>query len=295
MRIDFLANYKQVQKMLNSKPSGVTDSLEFEHKLEAQKEPEVVENIEQTEKIRAALYSKEEAPRARFNFPQQPFNLPDLRPEIPEIEIVKEPAQAVKSPTGVKARLVQTESQIEQQIAFSTKEMVKDLVSKAGLEYGIDPKLSMGVIKAESNFNPRAVSSDGFASKGLMQLLDSTGTEMMGRLGIEDNYSPFDPEQNVELGVGYLRRLHDLFSTENKLGGNLKTFAAANSSSLEKLAVAAYNAGEGRVASAQQRASRKGKDPGEYSNIEPYLPEITRQYVSKVMAHRATNDLKARG
>ena len=145
----------------------------------------------------------------------------------------------------------------------------------------------MAVVARESSFNPKAVSSDGHASKGLFQLLDRTGRDLLNRLGLESEYKPFDPEQNVYLGVGYLRHLHDIFSKETELPNRTTTVVAANTSSLEKLAVAAFNAGEGRVASAQQRALQAGKDPSQYDHIEDYLPESTQQYVSRVLEAKA--------
>ena len=111
---------------------------------------------------------------------------------------------------------------------------------------------------------------------------------MKERLDVKARYNPFNPGLNVELGIGYLRRLHDIFSTETELPNRIKTIPAANSSSLEKLAVAAFNAGEGRVASAQARALKAGKQAGIYEEIREYLPEITQQYVDRVMVSRAT-------
>jgi len=163
---------------------------------------------------------------------------------------------------------------------------VKSIVANAGKKHAIDPALGMAVVANESSFDPYAISSDGFNSKGLFQLLDTTGKDMIERLDVRARYNPFNPHMNVELGIGYLRYLHDIFNAETELPNKMKTQIAANSSSLEKLAVAAFNAGEGRVASAQARAEKAGKDPGIYENIRSYLPEITQQYVDRVMASR---------
>jgi Rod binding domain-containing protein len=89
------------------------------------------------------------------------------------------------------------------------------LISRIASRYDLDPKLIKAVIKAESNGDPKAVSSAG--AKGLMQLIDSTATDM----GVRD---VFDPAQNIEGGARYLRKLIDEF-------GDIK------------LALAAYNAG----------------------------------------------------
>jgi len=140
----------------------------------------------------------------------------------------------------------------------------------------------MAIAQTESSFQPTAVSRDGHASKGIFQLLDSTGKDMLGHTGLDESYDPFDPAQNAYLGVGYLRRLHDIFSVETKLSGRTRTTPAASAQHLEKLAVAAFNAGEGSVARAQAKAKSLGKDPSDYSSVEPYLPASTRLYVRKV-------------
>ncbi len=94
------------------------------------------------------------------------------------------------------------------------------LVQRLGPEYGVSPRLALAVIRAESNFNPLAVS--GKNAQGLMQLIPDTSARFNVR-------KPFDPEQNVRGGLSYLRWLLAYFE------GNVSLVAAA------------YNAGEGAV------------------------------------------------
>lgn len=108
-------------------------------------------------------------------------------------------------------------------------------------EYGVDPALVRAVVHAESAFNPDAVSSKG--AGGLMQLMPSTAAQY----GVSDR---FDPTDNISGGVAYLAFLLDLFN------GN------------ERLAVAAYNAGENAVK--------------RYGGVPPY--EETQRYVKRVMS-----------
>lgn len=115
------------------------------------------------------------------------------------------------------------------------------LVRHTAGKFRVDPKLVDAMIKVESQYNPRAVSSKG--AMGLMQLIPATAE----RFGVQN---PFDPEQNVQGGVGYLRYLLNLFN------GNLR------------LSLAAYNAGEHSVL--------------RYGNV-PEIPE-TVNYVRKVTA-----------
>ena len=97
---------------------------------------------------------------------------------------------------------------------------VEKLVREAADRYHIDPALVRAVIETESNWNPGAVSRKG--AFGLMQLIPTTAQ----RLGVSD---AFNPQQNVDAGVRYLKALLERYN------GNLD------------LALAAYNAGEGAV------------------------------------------------
>jgi hypothetical protein len=111
--------------------------------------------------------------------------------------------------------------------------------------------------------------------------------QFLNKTELSKTYEPFNPEQNTELGVSYLRYLHDLFNKEVELTNTRSTLPAGDSHSLEKLAVAAFNAGEGRVAQAQRKAQNAGMDPGNYYHVEQYLPESTQDYVLKVDSARA--------
>lgn len=97
---------------------------------------------------------------------------------------------------------------------------VMDLVLKLAPEYGIHPRLVFAIIRAESNFNPGAVSPKN--AQGLMQLIPETAD----RFNVK---KPFDPEQNIRGGLAYLRWLLAYFK------GDVALVAAA------------YNAGEGAV------------------------------------------------
>src|SRR5918995_1407292 len=96
-----------------------------------------------------------------------------------------------------------------------------DAIAEAAELYNLDPNLIRAIIRAESAFNPFAVSRAG--AQGLMQLMPAVAEE----LNVLD---PFDPRQNIFGGARYLRWLLD------RNDGNLD------------LAVASYNAGPGAVA-----------------------------------------------
>ncbi|HMO16468.1 MAG TPA: transglycosylase SLT domain-containing protein [Oligoflexia bacterium] len=169
---------------------------------------------------------------------------------------------------------------------ITDKKDIKNIIVTAGKYHGVDPSLGLAVAQAESSLRPDAVSSDGFYSKGIFQLLDSTAADMQELTGLTEKYQPFDPSMNSFLGMAYLRRLHDIFSQNTSLSSYTSTVAAKSAGELEKIAVAAYNAGEGSVARAQAKAKALGKDPSIYSSIEEHLPAITRGYVKRVTGLR---------
>ena len=115
---------------------------------------------------------------------------------------------------------------------------ISNLVDQSARNHGVDPLLVHSVIQVESNYDPNAISPKG--AEGLMQLMPQTSR----MLGVNNT---FDPGENIEAGVKYLRYLQDLYEDD-------------------RLALAAYNAGPGAV--------------DKFRAVPPF-PE-TRKYVEKV-------------
>ena len=100
------------------------------------------------------------------------------------------------------------------------RERLSVMVRETAERHQVDPRLVRAVVETESNWNPSAVSRKG--AFGLMQLIPGTAQ----RMGVRN---VFDPQQNLDGGVRYLRTLLDRYN------GNVP------------LTLAAYNAGEGAV------------------------------------------------
>ncbi len=138
------------------------------------------------------------------------------------------------------------EDEIPFEPANPAQEKVLGLVRKLAPEYGVSPRLVMAVIRAESNFEPEAISPKN--AQGLMQLIPETSA----RFNVK---KPFDPEQNIRGGMAYLRWLLAYFE------GNVPLVAAA------------YNAGEGAV------NRYKGVPP--YAETQGYVARIMRIFPKK--------------
>jgi hypothetical protein len=120
----------------------------------------------------------------------------------------------------------------------SANPQVRAMVEETAKNLDVSPQLVDSVIQVESNYNTYAISPKG--AQGLMQLMPATAR----RFGVINS---FDPRQNIEGGVRYLKFLQETFQDD-------------------RLAVAAYNAGEKAVA--------------KYKNVPPYRETV--DYVAKV-------------
>ncbi len=134
----------------------------------------------------------------------------------------------------------------------------KSSVIQHSRTYGVDEHLVYAVIRAESKFNPDAVSDKG--AVGLMQIMEPTGEWVAEKIELE-NPDLKNPDTNIEIGTFYLSYLLDLYRGDTVC------------------ALAAYNAGQSTVNGwlSDKKISKNGKTLGSI----PY-PE-TRQYVEKVM------------
>ena len=117
------------------------------------------------------------------------------------------------------------------------------LIAESCHQHGVDFALVKAVIRAESSFDPYAISSKG--AEGLMQLMPETSK----RLNVAN---PFDPQENIRGGVKYLKHLLGRFNYDLKLS------------------LAAYNAGETTVAQVNGVPN--------YRETKNYVAEVLRYY-----------------
>ena len=128
---------------------------------------------------------------------------------------------------------------------------IQQAIADASRQQQVDPDFIHSVIRAESGYNPRAVSPKG--AQGLMQLMPSTAAQ----LGV---LHPFDPAANVQGGTAYLRQLLEQYH-----GDPVK-------------ALAAYNAGPERV------ARYRGLPP--FPETQAYVARVLRDFNRKKAAQQ---------
>jgi len=132
------------------------------------------------------------------------------------------------------------------------KQALGPLIVSAARANKLKPELVHAVVRAESAYQARAVSSKG--AQGLMQLMPATAK----RFGVRDS---FDPRQNLQGGSKYLSKLLQMF--DNDL----------------RLALAAYNAGENAVA-------RYGNQIPPFPETQKYVKKVLKFYQNNLASNK---------
>jgi soluble lytic murein transglycosylase-like protein len=160
-----------------------------------------------------------------------------VRPKVPLLKTAA---------TGDALRTTQTSFAASPELSaaeLANREKIQQMIREVSVRYRVDPALVRAVIETESNWNSKAVSRKG--ALGLMQLVPGTAQQ----LGVSN---AFDPKQNLDGGVRYLRTLLQRYN------GDLDR------------ALAAYNAGPGAV-------DRAGGIP-RYRETQNYVQKVTDSY-----------------
>lgn len=201
---------------------------------------------------------------AMFDIPSEAMNLNVAALSRGELVIERAPkpeppaAPAIQPPPEPKLEIFTTDTVRKQFLAPDTVEaalgldVVREQFFRTQIPYGeiiyreavrneLPPELVAAMVHTESDFRPHLVSHK--SAQGLMQIVPSTAR----LLGIED---PFDPQENIAAGTRYYRYLLNRFSDE-------------------RIALAAYNAGEGNV-------ERFGGVPP-FAETRGYIAKVTRR------------------
>jgi soluble lytic murein transglycosylase-like protein len=199
----------------------------------AQTEPKFSTNVERVNDINISDKTKNTT---------EPAQISPVQDKIEDLDFQKTKWNAITDSTYIKSKSLLAGKSLG---SFTTGNAVIDgYILDSSTRHNIDPLLIFAQMSQESSFKKKATSHKG--ASGLMQLMPATAM----RWGVKNIYNP---QQNIEAGVKYMRWLLDEF------GGDVK------------LALAAYNAGEGAV-------KKHGNQIPPYSETRSYVARITAHY-----------------
>ncbi len=139
-----------------------------------------------------------------------------------------------------------------------------DLIEKWSEKYKVNPVMTTAVMRQESRFQPKAVSTAG--ATGLMQVMPDTAKWIAPQIQQDmKNIQLKDPEDNIMLGTWYLGHTHDSYQNNSLL------------------AIASYNAGPGNVSRWLQQPNIPKEDPDDFVEAIPF--NETKNYVRQVFGN----------
>ncbi len=139
-------------------------------------------------------------------------------------------------------------------VVTNTLSPYDDIIRKYAAELGWDWRMLAAVIYQESKFSINSVSHRG--AKGLMQVMPRTAKHY----GIEDL---LNPEKNIKAGTNHLKRLQRLYVK-----------SGMTREEMVKFTLAAYNAGEGRIADCRNFAESRQADKNVWEEIVNIIPQM---------------------
>ena len=268
-------------------------TVEIEVLAKVDEKPEVVED-----KLKAAVkdlmelrIDEEQAPVLEGQMEQRKYNLDEeaVSADLADKIVAEEDksSKVVKTDEG-EMQIVTVKVKLAENHISTRAAKFKDIIHRNSVRFSIDEPLLYAVIEQESAFNPRAKSP--VPAYGLMQLVPKSGGREAFRHVHKKDIIPlpaylYVPENNVELGTGYLHRLMTV------------VFAGVKDPDCRMLcAVAAYNTGPGNVSRAMTGGTAVSKAVSVinmmtydrlYEHLRTQLPYAeTRDYIQKVTSKR---------
>ena len=192
----------------------------------------------------------------------------------------------------------QQPSNVDRWLRRETPRIRKALESASKYFDGND-RLTVNTLEAvygqESSFGTMLGTRGSAGAAGHFHLKPNTARRY-GLSVSQNNDQRFNLDYASSAAARYLKDLDTMFSQKTTLLEGVETSSVKSVSERKTFALGAYNAGEGRVATAQQLAEKAGKNPTLWSDVEPLLEsagaegtlaEQTRQYVRQVPLYEA--------
>lgn len=182
----------------------------------------------------------------------------------------------------------------------------REALENASRHFDKKDSLTVNTLEAiygqESSFGKNRRSRGISGAAGDIQLEKNTA-KRMGLTVNSDNDERFDVDNASAAAAKYLKTQDANFSKATVLNKGLTTSAVKNSSERKKFVFAAYNAGEGRIARAQELANENGENAAKWNDVKKYLesagasPEKAKEiidYVDKILKYESEFSKKSK-
>ena len=186
-------------------------------------------------------------------------------------------------------------SNVDQWLERETPRIRKALES-ASRYFDSNDELTVNTLEAvygqENSFGILMGKRGSTEAAGHFQFKPKTAREY-GLIVSKENDQRFDIHRTSSAAARYLKDLNTWFGKRTKLSEGLYTVPVKSVSERKKFVLGAFNAGQGRVAGAQRRAEKAGKNPQLWEDVARSLSRETQQYVEQVPLYEAEFALKS--
>ena len=173
---------------------------------------------------------------------------------------------------------------------------VRQALESASRHFDSNDELTVNTLEAvygqENSFGILLGKRGSTEAAGHFQFKPKTAREY-GLIVSKENDQRFDIHRASSAAARYLKDLNTWFGKRTKLSEGLYTISVKSVSERKKFVLGAFNAGQGRVAGAQRRAEKAGKNPQLWEDVARYLSRETQQYVEQVPLYEAEFALKS--